>query len=387
MYQQMRPTWAEINLDHIAHNVQAIKQKLSPSCEIIAVVKADAYGHGAVAVAQAALVAGATRLAVSILDEALELRQAGITAPILVMGYTPAEQGGVAACEQISLTVYEQQQALALVAAAQAVGKVLKVHLKVETGMGRLGVPPSEIVQLAKTLSSLPGCELEGVFTHFAKADELTLASTCLQLERFQLALSYLRQAGIAIPLVHAANSAAAMRLSQSQLAAVRLGIAMYGLYPSAVLREQGCELRPAMALKTTVTHAKWVPKGTPIGYGGRFIALRPTYVVTLPIGYADGLSRALSGKGAVLVKGGQLPLVGSICMDQCMADATQVPEVQVGDEVLIWGESQGQSIDVADLADRIGTIAYELVSSVSRRVPRVYLQAGKITGLRTLLQ
>lgn len=386
MYQQMRPTWAEVNLDHIAHNTQAIKQKLSPSCEIIAVVKANAYGHGAIAVARAALEAGATRLAVSILDEALELRQAGISAPILVMGYTPASQGGTAACEGVSLTVYEQQQALALVASAQAAGQRLKVHLKVETGMGRIGVQPSGVVRLAGALYDLPGCELEGIFTHFARADEPELAPTLLQLESFNSVLKQLEQAGMVIPLVHVANSAAAMRLPQSQLTAVRLGIAMYGIFPSAVCRQQGYDLRPAMALKTIVTHAKWVSTGTAIGYGGSFIAPRSTYIVTLPIGYADGLSRALGGRGFILVNGKKVPLVGSVCMDQCMADATEAPETQVGDEVLIWGESQGQSLDVVDTANRIDTIPYELLSLVSARVPRVYLRHGKVTGLLTLL-
>lgn len=342
MYQQIRPTWAEINLDHITHNVQEIKQHLRPDCEIFAVVKANAYGHGAVEVARAALAAGATRLAVSILDEALELRQAGISAPILVMGYTPAEQGGLAASKHISLTVYEWQQALALIQAAQTVGKVLNVHLKVDTGMGRLGVQPDKVVPLASVLHDLPGCELEGIFTHLAKADEVDLSPTLLQLERFQSALTQLEQAGIIIPLVHAANSAAAMRLAESQLGAVRLGIAMYGLYPSAVLMKQGFDLRPAMTLKTTVTHTKWITPGTPISYGGRFIASQPAYIITLPIGYADGFSRALGGKGLVLVRGQMVPLVGTICMDQCMADATWVSEVRVGDEVVVWGDNEG---------------------------------------------
>lgn len=387
MYQQIRPTWAEINLDNVVHNVQAIKQRLEPGCEIIAVVKADAYGHGAVQVACVALEAGATRLAVSILDEACELRQAGLSAPILVMGYTPAHQGGLAASLDISLAVYECRHALALVQAAQEAGYPLKVHLKVDTGMGRLGVLPDEVVALASLLHNRAGCELEGIFTHLAKADESDPSPTYLQLERFESALAQLERAGISIPLVHAANSAAAMRFPASQLAAVRLGLAMYGFYPSPELRERGFNLRPVMALKTTVAHTKWMPPASPISYGGRFVTGRPTYIITLPFGYADGFSRSLSGKATVLVRGHKVPLVGTICMDQCMADATQVPEAQVGDEVVIWGDDQGQSITVDDIAATAGTIVYEVTALVSKRVPRLYLRHGKTVALRTLLQ
>lgn len=387
MYQYIRPTWAEINLDNIAHNVQAVKQRLEPGCEVIAVVKADAYGHGAAQVARTALEAGATRLAVSILDEACELRLAGLSAPILVMGYTPAEQGGLAASQNISLAVYESQHATALVQAAQAAGFPLKVQLKVDTGMGRLGVQPDEVVPLASLLHNLVGCELEGIYTHLAKADEADPNPTYLQLQRFESTLTQLRQAGISIPLVHAANSAAAMRFPASQLSAVRLGLAMYGLYPNAELREQDFDLRPAMTLKTTITHAKWLPANSPISYGGRFATQQPSYIITLPFGYADGFSRSLSDKSSVLVRGHRVPLIGTICMDQCMADATQLPEAQVGDEVIIWGECQGQSITVDDIAAILGTITYEVVASLSRRVPRLYFRYGKIVELRTLLQ
>jgi len=386
MYPHIRPTWAEINLDNIAHNVQAIKELLRPDCEIIAVVKANAYGHGAVEVAQTALEAGATRLAVSILDEAIELRQAGIAAPILVLGYTPTAQGVVAATWNISLTVYEAQQALALVQSARTGGASLKVHLKVDTGMSRIGAQPQEVLPLARMLQKLDGCELEGIFTHFAKADEEDSTPTLLQLERFQTVLTQLEQAGIPIPLAHCANSAATMRFPASHMAAVRLGIAMYGYYPSEICKSQAVELRPAMTLKTTVAHAKWLPANTAISYGGRFITERPSYIITLPIGYADGLSRGLSNKGEVLVAGHRVPLVGTICMDQCMADATRVPQVAVGDEVIVWGEEQGQVLSACEVADHIGTIVYEITSLVSRRVPRVYLRRGKVVGLRTLL-
>lgn len=387
MYPQIRPTWAEINLDNIAHNIQAVKERLRPECEIIAVVKGNAYGHGAVEVARAALEAGATRLAVSMLEEAWQLRQAGIAAPILVLGYTPPAQGGLAASLNISLTVYDQEQTLALLEAARASGAVLKVHLKVDTGMGRVGAQPEDVLALASWLQERSDCELEGIFTHFARADEEDPNPTLVQLERFQAVLKQLEEAGIHIPLAHCANSAAALRFPASHLAAVRLGIAMYGFYPSPLLRELGVELKPAMTLKTTVTHTKWLPSNSPISYGGRFVTGRPSYIITLPIGYADGLSRSLSNQGWVLVGGRKIPLVGTICMDQCMADATQVPQVKVGDEVIIWGEGQGQSLPADDVAAHIGTIVYEVISLLGRRVPRVYYRHGKVIGVRTLLQ
>lgn len=386
MHQQIRPTWAEINLDNVVHNVRAIKQRLTTACEIIAVVKADAYGHGATQIAQAALRAGATRLAVSILDEAYELRQAGLSAPILVLGYTPSEQGGLAAHLGISLTVYEQQNAAGLVKAAEAAGETLKVHLKVDTGMGRLGVLPDEVVSLASFLQDLPSCELEGVFSHLAKADEVDSGPTLLQLQRFELALVHLRQAGIAIPLVHVANSAAAMRFPASHYAAVRLGLAMYGFYPHPSLRDQGFDLRPVMSLKTTIAHTKWLPAESPVSYGGRYITQQPSYIVTLPFGYADGFQRCLSGKASVLLRGQKIPLVGTVCMDQCMADATQVPEARVGDEVVIWGQDQGQSITADDIAVSAGTIVNEVIALVSKRVPRLYSCQGRTVAVRTFL-
>ncbi len=386
MHQQVRPTWAEINLDNVVHNVQAIKQHLATGCEIISVVKADAYGHGATQIAQAALKAGATRLAVSILDEASELRQAGITAPILVLGYTPSEQGGLAARLCVSLAVYERQNAWGLVQAAEAIGEILPVHLKVDTGMGRLGVLPDEVVAFASFLQGLPGCALEGVFSHLAKADEDDIRPTLLQLQRFELALARLQQAGIAIPLVHIANSAAAMRFPASHFSAVRLGLAMYGFYPHPTLKDQGFDLRPVMSLKTKVAHTKWLPAGSPISYGGRYITRQPSFIVTLPFGYADGFQRSLSGKAAVLLRGHKIPLVGTICMDQCMADATSVPEARVGDEVVIWGQDQGLSIAADDVARSAGTIVNEVTALVSKRVPRLYSYQGRTVAVRTLL-
>jgi alanine racemase len=383
MHRLLRPTWAEIDLDHLAANVAAVRSLLPRGCEIFAVVKSDGYGHGSLAVAKAALMAGATRLAVSIVDEAYELRRAGITAPILVLGYTPPDQGEQAARSEIALTVYAVENAQGLSLSARHAGKPLALHLKVDTGMGRLGVTPDDVVPLAEQLLELPGCSLEGVYTHFAQADAPDQAPTQQQLSRFNHALQQLRQRGISIPLIHAANSAAALRFPESQFNAVRLGLAMY--VPTGPFSQQ-LSLKAAMTLKTIVSHVKWVPAGTAIGYGAKYSTACPSLIVTLPIGYGDGYPRLLSNKASVLLRGQRIPIVGAICMDQCMADATSLGEVQVGDEVVLWGRQAGQEITVTELSDLMGTIPYELIAGISKRVPRVYLRKGQIVTTRTLL-
>lgn len=384
MYQQIRPTWAEIDLDNLEHNVQVIKKSLAPACELIAVVKANAYGHGSVEVAKAALAAGADSLAVSIIEEAVILRRAGLTAPILVMGYTPPDQGALAGRLGVSLAVYEPNNAAALVAGARNAGHILQVQLKVDIGMGRLGVQPEQAVQLASFLQSLPGCDLTAVFSHLPEADAVDGALTLQQIEQFKAILVALEQSGITIKTAHLANSAAVLRYPHSCFSAVRLGLAMYGLYPS--VDKRGIDLRPVLSLKTTVTHAKWMPSGSRISYGGKYVTLRPSYIITLPFGYADGYSRSLGGKTSVLVRGQKIPLVGVICMDQCMADATDSPHIQVGDEVTIWGRDGDQIITADEIAAAAGTIVYETVASLSKRVPRLYLRSGRIMTVRTLL-
>lgn len=379
----VRPTWAEIDLDRLAGNVVAVRNLLPQGCEIIAVVKSDGYGHGSVAVAQAALMAGATRLAVSIVDEAYELRRAGITAPILVLGYTPWDQGEQAARSEIALTVYDMNNARGLAMSARPAGKQLALHLKIDTGMSRLGIMPDDAASFADQLQSLSGCVLQGVYTHFAQADLPDSTPTELQLSRFHHALGQLSQRGISIPLIHVANSAAALRFPETRFNAVRLGLAMYG--PDEAFSEQ-VPLQAAMTLKTTVSHAKWVPAGTGLGYGATYVATRPSLIVTLPIGYGDGYTRLLSGKASVLLRGQRIPLVGAICMDQCMADATALQEAAVGEEVVLSGRQGEQVITPAELAGLVGTISYEMIASITRRVPRVYLRNGQIVTTRTLL-
>ncbi len=385
MYQQVRPTWAEINLDHLANNVGVVRRLLPKDCEIFAVVKADGYGHGAAMVAQTALLSGANRLAVSIVDEAWELRRAGIAAPILVLGYTPADQGELAARLGLSLTVYDLDNARGLALAALRSHRPLRTHLKVDTGMGRLGVLSEAALAVAEQLSLLPGCELEGVYTHLARADDLDPAPTEHQLTLFSRVLQDLAERGIRPPLIHAANSAAALRFPHARFNAVRLGLTMYGLHPHPLFGARD-NLLPVMSLKTTVSNAKWVPAGTPLSYGGHYVTDRPSYIVTLPVGYGDGYTRLLTGKAHALLHGRDIPIVGAICMDQCMADATAVPTAEIGDEVILWGSQDGQQITVEQIAEQIGTINYEVICMVSKRVPRIFFRHGQIVDVRTLL-
>lgn len=374
MHLLSRPVWAEINLDSLKCNIQAVRKQLPLPKEIIAVVKANAYGHGAVRIAKAAIGAGASRLAVAILDEAVELRRAGIEEPILVMGYTPSAQGGIAASLQVALAVFDESNILGLAAAAQNTDFPLVLHLKVDTGMGRLGVGYQEAVALAKFASNRPGCILEGIFTHLAAADT-DAAYTQLQIKRFKGVLADLERAAIDIPVVHGANSAAILSYPAGYFSAVRLGLAMYGLSPFP--EADKFMMRPLMTLKARVSQAKWLTAGSPVGYGQHYVTKRDTYLITLPFGYADGYPRSLSNKGAVWVRGQELPLVGDICMDQCMADATALPHIQRDDEVIIWG-GPIPAARVARLAD---TIVYETVAALSNRVPRFYVE-GRDFGI-----
>lgn len=385
MYQQVRPTWAEVDLDRLARNVGSIRKMLPNDCEIFAVVKADGYGHGAAMVAQTALLSGASRLAVSIVDEAWELRRAGIAAPILVLGYTPADQGELAARLGLSLTVYDLENARGLAMAALRSHRTLRLHLKVDTGMGRLGVMPEVAVSVAQQLTALPGCEFEGIYTHLARADDPDPTPTERQLTLFFAVLQQLAEHGIRPPLIHAANSAAALRFPQARLNAIRLGLTMYGLRPHPLFGAHD-QVLPAMSLKTTVSHAKWVPAGTALSYGGEYVTERPSYVVTLPVGYGDGYTRLLTGKAEALLRGCRIPIVGAICMDQCMADATEVSGAEIGDEVVLWGAQDAQTITVEQIAEQIGTINYEVICMVSKRVPRIFFRHGQVVDVRTLL-
>lgn len=364
-----RPVWSEIDLAAVKKNVEMIKSSLKPQVKFCAVVKADAYGHGAIPVAGAVLSAGAERLAVALLSEAVELRQAGFLVPIQILGYTPPHQARTVAAYNIAQTVYSLDTAQALAAAGVASGRAVKIHIKIDTGMGRIGILPAEAGDFASAVAKMPGLELEGVFSHFATADAADKTYAKEQYARFAEALNRIKARGIEVPIRHIANSAATLEMPETHLDMVRPGIILYGLWPSSACK-RSLALTPAMQLKAQVAQIKTVGAGASISYGRTYTARSERRIATLPIGYADGWTRLLSGKTDVLIHGCRAPLVGRICMDQCMADVSGIPAVQAGDTAILFGDP---ALSADEVAAVIGTINYELVCMVSKRVPRVY--------------
>ncbi|OUO17125.1 alanine racemase [Flavonifractor sp. An4] len=374
MKQTQTRTWTEIDLSNLEHNYRALRAMLPQGCRFLGVVKADAYGHGAVQVARRLETLGAEYLAVACLDEALELRQAGITTPILILGYTPTERAEALLDNGITQTVYDVEMARALSNAAAAAGKTLKIHVKADTGMSRLGwlcggEDQSAAVEAIAQVCALPGLEAEGIYTHFANADG-DEDYTMLQFTRFLDLLEALKERGITFAIRHCAASAAALKFPCTHLDMVRPGIALYGHYPDPSCEGlDGPGLRPVMTLKTRVASVKAVPAGTPVSYGCTYVLDRETKLAALTIGYADGLPRLCSDKLEVLIGGQRAPVVGRICMDMCMADVTGL-DVAPGDEVEVFGEH----LPIEDVAALAGTIQYELLCAVSPRVHRAYL-------------
>jgi alanine racemase len=368
--QPARPTWLEIDVDAIARNVRIIKTIVGPDVRLLAVLKADAYGHGAVKVARTALNNGASYCGVASVNEAVTLREAGISAPVLVLGYTPAWQAREALLNNITVTLYDADVARAFSRAAIELHTEAHAHIKVDTGMGRLGLLPEQVSAFVHKVRGLPGLVLDGIFTHFSIADEAELSYTRWQLERFQEVLAELRAAGVTFPLVHAANSAALLRLPESRFTMVRLGLAMYGLAPSAdVPLPDG--IQRALTWKTTVAQVKTLPPGSFVSYGNTYQTRDHETVAVIPVGYADGFRRAPAHWSEVLVKGRRSPIVGRVCMDQTMIDVTSIPDVRVGDEVVLIGTQGGETITAEEVAERLGTINYEVVSVILARVPR----------------
>jgi alanine racemase len=352
----------------------------------MAVVKADGYGHGALEVARTALANGAEWLGAARLAEGVALRRAGIDAPILVFGFTPPEAAGALADFDLRQSVYALPAAAAYSEAALSRGRPIRLHLKVDTGMGRLGVVPAalsghgaggpageELLRTAAAIAALPGIELEGIFTHFAAADSADRSFAESQLALFLEVVAALKNQGIEFAIRHAANSAGLIAMPQAHLDLVRPGIALYGLRPSAEIDLGALTLRPAMALKTRIIHLKQVPAGTPISYGMTYRTPAPTRIATVPAGYADGYRRQLSSRGVMLAGGRRVPVVGRVCMDLTMLDVGAVPDVGVGDEVVIFGRQGRETISADEIAAALGTINYEIVCGLTARVPRVY--------------
>ncbi len=378
---------AEIDLRAIAHNVRELRRITHPKTRLMAVVKANGYGHGAVEVAQCALQNGAAALGVARIEEGIQIREAGIRAPILIFGYTPLQLAADLLEYDLTQTVYAFAAAQALSQAATLKGEKIKVHLKVDTGMGRLGLLPqnfksnhsaainADAIQETLTIASLTGLELEGIFTHFATADSADKSYAEKQILLFKNYLKQLHQAGVNPSLRHAANSAALIDLPQAHLDMVRPGIAIYGLYPSDEVKKMEADLKPAMALKTSIVHLKKVPAGFYVSYGITHKTQKPTTIATVPVGYADGLNRLLSSRGQMLVHGQRVPIIGRVCMDLTMLDVGRIENVQIGDEVVIFGQQGNETLTVDEMASSLNTINYEIASTITARVPRVYLR------------
>ncbi len=369
----MRPTIAEVNLEAIRHNVRQIRRAVSPEAFIAAIVKANAYGHGAIKVSSAALASGANGLGVAIPEEGAELRENGFTVPIFVIGLTLPEQAQLLVDYNLVATVSTPDAAQALAEAARQKGRPAEVMLKIDTGMGRVGVRPDRALKFLKNLLSIPGLKLRGVFTHLAAADAADKSYANQQLVSFTAALNQITQAGLPLEWISAANSAAIMDLTHSHFNMVRPGIILYGLPPSQEVRGD-LNLLPAMRFKTRIVYIKEVPAGIKIGYGSTHTTSRTTRLATLPAGYADGYSRHLSNKASVLIGGRRCPVVGRVCMDQIMADLGPAADAKIGDEAILFGRQGDAEISVTELADLAGTINYELVCAISARVPRIYL-------------
>nr|WP_282446139.1 alanine racemase [Paenibacillus silvae] len=379
-------------MDHLRSNVTAFREALPQRTKFLACVKANAYGHGAVEMARELERLGVDYLSVAFLDEALELRLHGITSPILVLGYTPPE--GVAAAWQhdVTITLFSRDVLEAIRQQdASCFANKLKVHIKIDSGMGRLGLLPGhEAIEFIQEVSSMEQVMLEGMFTHYAKADEQDKTYTLEQYQRFQSVAQTLRDQGCVIPIIHTANSAAAIDTPELSYDMVRVGISLYGLYPSTEVNHQAVKLLPVLTLKTKAVLVKTLPPHWGISYGTRYFTQENERIATLPIGYADGFSRMLTGKAQVLVRGRRVPVVGTICMDQCMVSlqsfAQEAEEIQAGEEVVLIGHQLDGVITASEVADQLGTIDYEVICMMAHRIPRVYIRDGEVVARKNPL-
>jgi alanine racemase len=365
-------TFVEIDLTAFSYNLRQVRLRIGKERKITAVVKADAYGHGAVEIAKRACTAGADMVGVGNVEEGIELREAGITAPILILGGCLKDSEEKIIAYNLRSVIYSYKTALNLSKEAEKKGKEALVHIKVDTGMGRIGIPPDKAKEFIGAVSSLKNIKIEGILTHFASAYERDRSFTERQINIFAQLIDELRQNGYSFPLIHAANSAAILNYPNSYFNAVRPGIILYGSLPFEFPLKD-FPAKPVMSWKTEIIHINIVPEKTGISYGRRFITERKSIIAAIPVGYADGFRRSFSNNVNVLVRGRRVPQVGTICMDMCMIDATDVPDVKVGDEVVIIGKQGDEEIKAEELASIAGTIPYEIFCSIGRRVKRVY--------------
>ena len=379
----MRPVWAEIDLDILANNMRNIK-KLAGNKEVMAVVKADAYGHGALDVAPCLLENGASRLAVAMLTEAVELRNNNITAPIMILGYTPLYLGEELINYDIEQTIYDLDYAKELSSLAISLNKKAKVHIALDTGMGRIGFLPSdESFNFIREICTLDGLDVIWIFTHFSSSDEKDKDYTQYQFNQIYDFINKLEDAGVNIPLKHASNSAAIIDLPNTYLDAVRAGIILYGYYPSNEVEKENLSIKPALTLKARIAHVKELESGMYISYNRTFKTSRKSKIATIPIGYADGYIRTLKHEAKVIVNGQLAPIVGNICMDQFMIDVTYIDDVKPGDEVILLGESNGIKFNADNLAKCMDSINYEVLCLLKKRVPRAYIKNGQIIHVK----
>ena len=371
---------ADIDLDAFRFNLDSIKKNINENTQIITVLKADGYGHGAVPLAkEAEKEERVWGIAVATVEEALELRRGGIKKPLLILGYTYQEDYDLIAEEELRPTVFKLSMAQELSQAALRKNKTIKIHIKIDTGMSRIGYRDLEkSVPEILEISRLPGLEIEGLFTHFARADEREKAPAYQQLEKYQAFQKALKEAGLKIPLCHCSNSAGIIRMPEANMDAVRAGIILYGLYPSEEVEKEPVPLKPLMTLKSHIAYIKTLEPGVQISYGGTYTTQKETRVATIPVGYADGYARSLSNKGWVLIRGKKAPILGRVCMDQFMVDVTDIPEVRELDEVILLGKSGDQQITMEELGELSGRFNYEFACCISKRVPRIYFKGGK---------
>lgn len=374
--------YARIDLDAIAYNMEQMKQNLSPSTQILAVIKADGYGHGAVQIAEMLEnVDYIWGFAVATLDEAVVLRTEGIKKPILVLGCVFPDQYMAMLKHDIRMNVYTEEMAESISQMAAREGMTAYMHIKLDTGMGRLGFDVSDdSVAAIERISKMKNVKLEGIFTHFAKADEIDKSFTQMQIREFCGMVNKLKENDVTFHYEHCANSAAIIDVKDANFDLVRAGISTYGLYPSEEVKKENVKLKPALELKSHVAFVKEIDAGVAISYGGTFVSKEKMKIATIPVGYADGYPRNLSNTGVVLIRGKKAPIVGRVCMDQFMVDVTHIEGVGFGDKVTLIGTDGNETITVEDLSELSGRFNYEFVCDLGKRIPRVYVKNGKVS-------
>lgn len=374
---------ANINLDAIYHNIEKTKNMLTGNTKLMAIIKADGYGHGAVPIART-LHPLADAFGIAIIEEAVNLRKNGIDKPLLILGHTSREQYKLLVEYDITQTIFQYSAAKELAEEAEKQKKCAKIHIKIDTGMSRIGFYDSiDSIAEVKKISQLKGIEIEGIFSHFACADASDKASAKKQLDRFLVFTKQLEEEGIHIPIKHMANSAGIIDLPEAYLDMVRSGITTYGMYPSDAVKKDKIALEPALEIKAHVSYVKEVEAGVGVSYGSTYVTDKKTRIATIPVGYGDGYPRQLSSKGRVLIHGKSAPILGRICMDQFMVDVSAIEEVQQGDVVTLIGEDNGARITVEELADLAYSFNYEFVCNVGKRIPRLYYHNGKVVEVR----